>query len=338
VRLDTGNRSFFGLLGIAFGAYVLVGMAACVLLALLGYRVSVDGLGALTAGGKNLWPAVAFLALVAVGAALGVWSVRKQLAWTVRLRRRVRAMTLPAPPKLVASAQRVRLGARVRLVDAEEAFSFTYGAFTPRVAVSRGLVDSVSDDELDAVLEHERYHVLNLDPLKVVIARALSPAFFYIPALRDLRRRYIAGRELAADRRAVAAYGRRPLAGALFKVIRGPGGWRELGVAAAIGGPELLDVRVAQLESGSEPRVDPVSTQSALLSGMGVAVLLAAFVVTVTSFGGLSAVLRTTMPDMELSAGAVLACIACAAPLVGAGWAGYRCLSWRARREVAAGP
>src|SRR6478672_10137934 len=36
---------------------------------------------------------------------------------------------------------------------------------TPRVAVSRGLLEGVSDDELRAVLEHERYHVCNLDPV-----------------------------------------------------------------------------------------------------------------------------------------------------------------------------
>lgn len=88
--------------------------------------------------------------------------------------------------------------------------SFAYGVLTPRVAVSRGLLKGVSDDELRAVLEHERYHVCNLDPLKVVLVQALSAAFFFLPALDSLRARYLAGRELAADRRAVRACGAGP--------------------------------------------------------------------------------------------------------------------------------
>ncbi len=81
------------------------------------------------------------------------------------------------------------------------------------------------------MLEHERYHVCNLDPLKAVLVQALSAALFFLPALDALRGRYVAGREFAADRRAVAACGRRPLAGALLKVVRGPD-WSELDIAA----------------------------------------------------------------------------------------------------------
>ena len=36
------------------------------------------------------------------------------------------------------------------------------------------------------MLEHERYHVCNLDPLKVVLVRALSAALFFLPALDSL--------------------------------------------------------------------------------------------------------------------------------------------------------
>ena len=58
---------------------------------------------------------------------------------------------------------------------------------TPRVAVSRGLVEATSADELRAVIEHERYHVRNLDPLKIVLTRSLSAALFLLPALNALR-------------------------------------------------------------------------------------------------------------------------------------------------------
>ena len=84
---------------------------------------------------------------------------------------------------------------------------------TNHVAVSRGLVESVSSDELAAVLHHERYHVANYDPLKVVLARSLPDSLFFLPALGELRGRYVAGRELAADRRAMTRSGAPSVAG-----------------------------------------------------------------------------------------------------------------------------
>jgi beta-lactamase regulating signal transducer with metallopeptidase domain len=219
------------------------------------------------------------------------------------------------------------------LIDSDGSFSFAYGAFSPKVAISRGLVEAASTSELEAVLEHERYHVRNLDPLKVLIARALPAALFYLPALRDLRGRYVAGRELAADRRAMAACGRTPLAGALVKVLRGPG-WPELGAAAAIGGPELLDVRVEQLETGTEPRIQRVSKRALLLSALGAAVLTASVLFSLAASGGLAAVLAATMPGMDTGAVGVFAMSACALPWLLLGWLGYRWLAWRASQPA----
>jgi Zn-dependent protease with chaperone function len=331
VRPDTANRSFFGLLGAAFVAYQLVGLGACVLLSLIAYEVATDGVGAVTSDGGELVPAVLFLALVGVGAVLGVRSVVVQAVLSVRLERRIRGLLLPTPPQLADAAHRARLGRRIALIDVDEPLSFAYGAFTPKVAVSRGLLETVSPAELDAVLEHERYHVRSLDPLKVLMARAIPDALFYLPALRGLHARYIAGRELAADRRAVRACGRDPLARALLKVLGGPG-WPELRAAAAIGGPDLVDVRVTQLETGKEPRVGRVSKSMLALSVLGAALLTASVVASLVSSGGLSAVMRTTMPQMDPGALGLVGMLACALPWLLVGWLLYRWLSWRAAR------
>ncbi len=42
MRLDTASRGFFGLLAMALATYVLVGVAACTMLAVLGYRIAAD--------------------------------------------------------------------------------------------------------------------------------------------------------------------------------------------------------------------------------------------------------------------------------------------------------
>jgi beta-lactamase regulating signal transducer with metallopeptidase domain len=140
-------------------------------------------------------------------------------------------------------------------------------------------------------LTHEQYHVRNLDPLKVMLVRAFSAGLFFLPALGLLRTRYDADRELAADRRAVAACGRRELAGALLRVVRGPD-WRELDVVASVGGGELLSVRVTQLENGSEPRAKILGAREILLSFLGAAVVTITFLGSISTLGGLAAVQR----------------------------------------------
>lgn len=322
MRVDTANRSFAALFGASLlaGMFILCGAVGCVLAGLVVAEVAAGRIGSLSEDGR--WTAAIFVAVVGAGAVVGLGSFARQLSASRRLGRRVTELTVPADA-LKGAADRARMRHRVALVDCEEPFSFAYGALTPRVVVSRGLVELASEDELAAVLEHERYHVRNLDPLKVLFARALPPTFFYLPALRLFEQRYAAGRELAADRLAVRRCGRKPLVGALFKVVRGPE-WPELGVAAAIGGPELLDMRIAQLEAGTEPRLERLSPARVAATAAAGLVLTGLFAVSVSSFGGLAAVAGDVGP-LDL-AGALV----CAVPWAIGASLGYRWLQGRA--------
>ena len=333
MKLDTANRSFAGLLGasVLVGMFAFCGAVACVLVGLVVTRVASDGLDAFTASGDAVWPALAFIAVVAAGVGLGIWSLRRQIGGSRKLSRRVDELELALPRQLADAASRAELGGRVKLLDSDERFSFAYGALTPRVAVSRGLFEAASPAELDAVLEHERYHVRNLDPLKVVFARALPATFYYLPAFSALDKRYVAARELAADRRALRSCGRKPLAGALLKVVRAPR-WSELHAAAAIGGPDLLDVRIAQLESGSEPRVGGVTSSAVALSIAGAALLTALFIASIAGFGGPAAVADAT--GASFTAPAVAAGVLCALPVVVGVWLAFRWLGRRTRRTL----
>ena len=283
MRLNTANRSFSALVAFALVPYGLVGLFCCGALSVLAYRVSTDGLGVLTDDWR-IWPAIGFFVVVGVGTVRAFWSLRTQLRATEKLGEHVRSLRIDPSPKLAKAGASTELAGRVVLVDHERAFSFTYGLLHPRIAVSRGLVDAASPDELSATLEHERYHVRNLDPLKVLIARAAGPALFYLPVLRDLRRRYVTGRELAADRRAVRAWGAQPLAGALYKATSGPM-WSELGAAAAIGADDLLDLRVTQLETGREPAIPQTSHAALVASVVALGLLGAALTFSLVTLG-----------------------------------------------------
>jgi Zn-dependent protease with chaperone function len=322
VRLDSGNRSFLALLIAGIGLYLAFAAAACALFSLLLYRLATDGAAAFDGQAWVIAPAGAFLLVNAVGGVLGVRSLGTQIAASRRLRRRIRRLSLGRSAQLDEACGVEGLRGRLRLVESPEPFSFTYGAFGPRVAVSTGLLDSASDEELRAVLVHERYHVRNFDPLKVVLARALARSFYLLPALRELERRYLAGRELAADRRALRSCGRRPLAGALLKVVRGPS-WPELSTAAAIGGPELLDVRIRQLESGREP-VARLPRRAVVLSAAATLLLFVSFVAAMAGLGGVSAALSMSHEEMESGGYGAAMAIGCALPWLAGGW-----LVWR---------
>ena len=112
-----------------------------------------------------------------------------------------------------------RSAAPRRFVFADEApKAFCAGLLQPRVYVSTGAIAALADDELQAVLAHERHHARCRDPLRLLVARTASDALFFLPGMRQLADRYAALAELAADGAAVHATGgeRRPLAAALL--------------------------------------------------------------------------------------------------------------------------
>lgn len=259
--MNSANRSLALVVATAAVPYGVLLLVTCGFGTYIADRVAQDGLSSLGSG--LLLPTMAMLVLLLVGAAAGAVSVARQLFATRRLAEHVEryriAPTAATPPG-------------VEVVDHDEPFAFTFGLGGPRVAVSRGLVEQLSSDELEAVVLHERYHVRARDPLKLVVARVAARTCFFLPTVGHLVDRYLAGRELAADRRSLRDLGRPALAGALFKVVAGPD-WDELETAAAMVGPELLAVRVDQLETGTESAPPPLPRVSIALSAFVLAVL-----------------------------------------------------------------
>lgn len=300
-RLNPADRAFTALVFVALVPVVLLALAGCGVLGFVAYQVSSVGLVGV-AGDRQLWPVLTFLAVFLVGVALGGRALLTQLAATRRLERAVEVITLPPTERLAAAAERCRLD-DVVLVEAPQPFSFAYGLLGPRVVISTALVDALNNEELAAVLEHERYHVRAFDPLKVVLARAMTAGFFYLPVLRPLRSRYVASREIAADRSAVSAYGRGALAGALVRAVSGPD-WANLGAAAALSGTELLEERIIHLETGDEPPGLRLPAAAIATTVAVVAMLAGALLYTVVAAGGPAELMRDRMGgEMEGMAG-----------------------------------
>ena len=284
MRTDTANGSFGAILGIAAGAFGVFAVVCCCLFGVLVAEAASGGVGQLAQ--LRIVPVLVLLALLTIANVACARSLWAQLHHTRELTAEVARAQLPTPSTLTDAAARAGMAGRVVLVDADGSGAFTYGFATPTIVVSRGLVERASPDELTAVLTHERYHALNHDPLKVLVARALRRGLCFLPVLGEFEDRYLTRRELAADRRAISAHGSSALAGALYHALEHPAwGHTQLGTAAAIGGDEALEARLTQLESGAQPRPRRLSTARLGATVAGGGVLLGSAVASLVAYG-----------------------------------------------------
>ncbi|PUA83003.1 M56 family metallopeptidase [Nocardioides currus] len=143
---------------------------------------------------------------------------------------------------------------------------------TSRVVVSQGALDRLSDDELSAVVAHERAHLRARHDLVLeafsVLHRAFPRWVSSASALREVRILV----EVLADKAAARDTGSAPLARALVGLAGAPS--PSAGLSAAGSAPELVD-RIDLL--AAPPR--PVQAVLVSLAAVGIVVLPTAFVV-----------------------------------------------------------
>lgn len=108
----------------------------------------------------------------------------------------------------------------VRLFEASEPMAITVGYFSPRILLSSGLLETLDEAELEAVLHHEAAHVTRRDPLRTFVCDCCKTALPFIPIIRYAASQFRIKKEVEADAAAIAAIGSPvPLASALAKVI-----------------------------------------------------------------------------------------------------------------------
>src|SRR5437588_2431038 len=81
-------------------------------------------------------------------------------------------------------------GGPIELIDCAELRAFCAGYLRPRVYISTGALRRLSTEEFRAVLAHERHHAVRRDPLRLLVARTLADALFFLPALGRIAERY----------------------------------------------------------------------------------------------------------------------------------------------------
>ncbi|WP_099039186.1 M56 family metallopeptidase [Mycobacterium neglectum] len=185
-----------------------------------------------------LYLAVFALTLV-IGARLAVAIV--QVAIATRRRRAHHRMVVDLVGKSRKWAHS-RAGDGLRILDVEEPLAYCLPGVRSRVVVSEGTLTTLADNEIAAILSHERAHLRARHDLVLEMFTAVHaafPRFVRSASALDAVRLLI---EMLADDAAVRAEGPTPLARALVACATG----RTPAGALAAGGPTTV-VRVRRL-------------------------------------------------------------------------------------------
>lgn len=218
---------------------------------------------------------VTFAAVAVLSLSLGLFEV---VSLHLRTQRRLSAELesegayLPRLRRLAAS---VGL-APPRILAASEPRAFTFGYLSPSVAVSRGLLSRLNDEELEAVLRHEAEHVRRRDPLRMLVVAGLTKALIIAPIVRRIGHAFQVAKEVDADVAVLRAMGPRPLVSALLSAAPSDT------LDAAPGFADTLDARIAWLEGEDPLSRGPHGLASWILTAGSLIVVAVGLFVTVT--------------------------------------------------------
>lgn len=171
------------------------------------------------------------------------------------------------PPRLSALRMQLALSRPIVLLANRTPLAFCFGLLKPGICISTGLLDTLSDRELKAVLLHEDHHCRHFDPLRTFLADLLAALFFFLPVAAEWRRLFATTTELAADRYAMRLAGRCSLAGALHKLLTHGAALPFPAGIGGVSGFSLLDARLTQLLD-STPMTPRLSQRSLVSSGL----------------------------------------------------------------------
>ena len=110
-------------------------------------------------------------------------------------------------------------GESVVCLHSDHPMAFSAGLITPKIYLSSGMVDRLSEQQLACVLEHEAQHCRSFDPLMSWVFCFVS-GFQIKPVRKRLRTAYNIACELIADKRAAEQYDPLNVAQTLVSVSR----------------------------------------------------------------------------------------------------------------------
>lgn len=166
-----------------------------------------SGLQNLGQHGSVVWQLVILATIAAVLLRAG-WSVGQQVWNTRRFVRLFWPLRELPPARLQALLTTYNLTTEdVVYLNLPATHAFCLGFWRPRIWLTAGLTNLLTDDELAAVLAHEAYHCRRRDPLRLLLSRAVKSAFFFLPLVGNLAKLAELQQEIAADQAVIETMG-----------------------------------------------------------------------------------------------------------------------------------
>lgn len=191
-----------GSLGLAVVGYGLTTQWAQTL-----WHVCQDGLQNLGGHASVSWQFL-ILTLLLLVLLRGLWSFGQQVWQTYRFAHGFLPLQIHLPARLEKLLSAHHLTTKqVICLDLAPVHAFCLGFWRPRIWLTTGLLNMLTDDELKAVLAHEAYHLYQRDPLRLAVGRAVGNAFFFLPLMASLAYRAELDQELGADNAAITYLG-----------------------------------------------------------------------------------------------------------------------------------
>lgn len=124
-----------------------------------------------------------------------LWLLISQRLRTTHVIQALLAFSAPVDQQRWATLlTRLGLQGRVDYIAVQRPLAFCYGWLRPRICIAQGALTGLTVSELEALLLHERYHLLRRDPLKSAVSTVLARVFFFIPAVGALKEQYLVAR------------------------------------------------------------------------------------------------------------------------------------------------
>ncbi|MEE8414466.1 MAG: M56 family metallopeptidase [Dehalococcoidales bacterium] len=191
---------------------------------------------------------------------LALW--HRQRTKTTSLTRNLALLHAP-DSELESLTRRLGLINKVQLVEFEIPFVFCMGFTSPRIYLSRGVADKLTPQELEVLLLHEKHHLENNDPLKILLGKMFASALFIFPFLKDILKRYLIEKEIAAD----------------YNVSHNQDHRQELAVVLEKLGGGTLDYRLEHLQGHAPRGIYPVSIPHLAVSFLAMAIALSTILI-----------------------------------------------------------
>ena len=219
----------------------------------------------------------AFMGTILLGTSF--WLVLWRRQWTkTRLLTKKLALLYAPDSEIEPLTHRLGLKDKVHLLDSETPLSFCAGFIWPRIYLSRGIIEKLTPEQLEALLLHEKHHLENYDPLKILLGRLVVSALFFIPILQDILKRYFIEKEIAADRSAIQYQGHyRGIAGTLEKLLPEHPATSVKGLA--VGGADALAYRIDYLRGHTPQQVHRIPISHLAISFLVIALILTTILV-----------------------------------------------------------